>query len=67
MITVVVNGDAIYGRCANLIPRVLPFENSRVAYEPERTAIGLDTIAHTLLIVLVLESPGRTGLKPLLV
>ena len=66
MITVVVNGDAIYGRCANLIPRVLPFENSRdeVAYEPERTAIGLDTIAQTLLIVLVLESPGRTGLKP---
>ena len=65
----VVNGDAIYGRCANLIPRVLPFENSRdeVAYEPERTAIRLDTIAQTLLIVLVLESPGRTGLKPLLV
>lgn len=65
----VVNGDAIYGRCANLIPRVLPFENSRyeVAYEPERAAIRLDTIAQTLLIVLVLESPGRTGLKPPLV
>lgn len=65
----VVNGDAIYGRCANLNASVLPFENSRdeVADEPERTAIRLDTIAQTLLIVLVLESPGRTGLKPLLV
>ena len=59
----------MYGRCANLIPGVLPFEHSsdEVAYAPERTAIGLDTIAQTLLIVLVLESPGRTGLKPLLV